>query len=231
MTRDNSIDCLRGWAIFLVVWGHSIQYFGEGLDVLSQPIGKLIYMFHMPLFFFISGYFPRSMEHDSWIFFIKKKLLRLVVPTIIWAAIGFILIILITLPSWSFLIFIKKLLGSLVFSYWFINVLLMCLFYGKFLNSFSSKLRLPKYYVLLGGTIFLFFIPEVSILSSNIKSMKCFFPFFALGWMTKEKHLFEYFYSSKKLIAALVICCISMGIGGGFIKAVSGLCMGWRLIW
>lgn len=45
--RIEWIDSLRGMAIILVVWGHwNIPVIGE----------KFIYSFHMPLFFFLSGY-------------------------------------------------------------------------------------------------------------------------------------------------------------------------------
>ena len=62
MVRDKSLDLLKAIAIFLVVWGHSIQYFGEGIGVLDNPIGKFIYMVHMPLFMFVSGYVSIRLE-------------------------------------------------------------------------------------------------------------------------------------------------------------------------
>lgn len=62
MERNEFIDILKGWAIFLVVMGHSIQ-FGSGLEVLEKSLFwndimfKYIYSYHMPLFMLISGYF------------------------------------------------------------------------------------------------------------------------------------------------------------------------------
>ena len=54
MVKDNrniSIDSLKGLLIFLVVLGHSL------LGTLDEnPLRYLIYSFHMPAFFFISGY-------------------------------------------------------------------------------------------------------------------------------------------------------------------------------
>lgn len=217
MMRNYTIDCLRGWAIFLVVWGHSIQCLGEGLyESMIQPVVKFIYMFHMPLFFFISGYFPRSMEYDSWEVFIKRKALRLLVPALIWAAAGFFLRMLLMTPSWSGIMIIKKFQFSLYSSYWFINVLLMCLVYGKFLNSLAAKQGLSKYFTLLCGAIVLFFIPEVNLFARNIKLMKFFFPFFALGWACSELHVFEYFDSKKKLATIAAVCCVLI-MGGIYI--------------
>lgn len=64
------IDILKGFAIFAVLLGHSIQY-GSGNAFLSNgeywndPIMKAIYSFHMPLFIGICGYlfFFSVMKH------------------------------------------------------------------------------------------------------------------------------------------------------------------------
>jgi fucose 4-O-acetylase-like acetyltransferase len=55
-TRDLSFDFIKGFLIFLVCWGHIIQFtIGEGH--LQNETFMLIYSFHMPLFIMISGYF------------------------------------------------------------------------------------------------------------------------------------------------------------------------------
>jgi acyltransferase len=46
--RQDWIDSLKGMAIILVIVGH--------LNTLSSELNQYIYSFHMPLFFFISGY-------------------------------------------------------------------------------------------------------------------------------------------------------------------------------
>ena len=51
-------DSLKGILIVLVVLGHAIQgVYGE--DVESNRIWNIIYSFHMPAFFAISGYFVK----------------------------------------------------------------------------------------------------------------------------------------------------------------------------
>lgn len=44
--RISYIDIAKGIGIFLVIWGHII---------LNGPAYNIIYAFHMPLFFFLSG--------------------------------------------------------------------------------------------------------------------------------------------------------------------------------
>jgi len=52
------IDALKGVAVFLMLWGHCIQYclVSTDLDFFENSLFKIIYSFHMPLFMLISGY-------------------------------------------------------------------------------------------------------------------------------------------------------------------------------
>lgn len=50
--RSEIIDLCKAWGMILVVWGHS-----AGIPVV---LSTLIYSFHMPLFFFISGYLLKT---------------------------------------------------------------------------------------------------------------------------------------------------------------------------
>jgi len=52
------INVLKGIAIFFVIVGHTVQHFslGSSVDFYENPIFKVIYTFHMPLFMLISGY-------------------------------------------------------------------------------------------------------------------------------------------------------------------------------
>lgn len=53
--RDNTFDVMKGIAIYAVVMGH-VMYFGIG-GLQNTAIMRIIAYTHMPLFFFISGYF------------------------------------------------------------------------------------------------------------------------------------------------------------------------------
>lgn len=62
------INVTRGLAIFLMLWGHCVQFCSTGeIDFFEDPVFRVIYTFHMPLFMLISGYlFSRSL--DKWDF-------------------------------------------------------------------------------------------------------------------------------------------------------------------
>ena len=56
--RNAFIDIIKGVAIFLMLWGHCIQYCiaRSGLDFYENNVFRFIYTFHMPLFMLVSGY-------------------------------------------------------------------------------------------------------------------------------------------------------------------------------
>lgn len=77
--RKEWIDSLKGIGIMLVVWGHlTIPLLGE----------TIIYSFHMPLFFFISGYLFKNKDITIRSFMIGK-IGTLLIPYSIYAAISF----------------------------------------------------------------------------------------------------------------------------------------------
>ena len=69
--RDASIDICKGIGIMLMVLGHS---------GIPQGGFDFIYMFHMPLFFFVSGYCFNEKYLDTPIAFVKKKIKGLWLP-------------------------------------------------------------------------------------------------------------------------------------------------------
>lgn len=82
------IDEIKGFAILLVVMGHVLAWNGlstnDGLDYNHQNgslLFQLIYSFHMPLFFCISGYLYRTCSNfPELIKSIKGKTMRLLFP-------------------------------------------------------------------------------------------------------------------------------------------------------
>lgn len=74
--RDYLFDNLKVLLIFLVVFGHfSERYINK--DIYLKNIYIFIYIFHMPLFIFISGYFSKSVEKCR-----KKAIQDLLIPFI-----------------------------------------------------------------------------------------------------------------------------------------------------
>lgn len=76
--RDNTLDLLKGFAIFLVVLGH--------INVVT-PVENLIYSFHMSLFMFISGctFWYSYKKSEKAVSYIFNRFLSLIIPYIAWS--------------------------------------------------------------------------------------------------------------------------------------------------
>ena len=88
--RDNTIDIAKGICIFLMVLGHTCFYSGV-IDV--------VYLFHMPFFFFVSGFFFSTNENLK--DFVENKTKRLLIPMLIYWVFTFVMELLLALKSGS----------------------------------------------------------------------------------------------------------------------------------
>lgn len=80
-TRIELLDIAKAITIFLVIVGHTTS----NTDTIMYR--RVLYSFHMPLFFFLAGLStkPRAIHGlEAWHTFLKKNVLALVVPFVIW---------------------------------------------------------------------------------------------------------------------------------------------------
>lgn len=220
--RISYIDIAKGIGIFLVIWGHII---------LSGPAYNIIYAFHMPLFFFLSGFvFSKNKYHNIKEFFIKK------VKTLI---IPYIFLSLITYAYWVLIenrfngnntnvlkpfiqIFIAQGSGGYMqhnIPMWFVP----CLFIVENIGFFISKIK--KNYLRIVITVFLGILGcIITTTENNIFNFKELFwsieialvaiPFYNVGVevtnkISKEK-LENIVINNKKI--SVIICIITIMI-------------------
>lgn len=81
--HDSFIDVLKGVGIVLVYWGHS-AYWGT-------LVSRMIFCFHMPLFFFVSGvlFKPERIESVSCLW--RRIWRSLLIPYLLFCYVGFVL--------------------------------------------------------------------------------------------------------------------------------------------
>lgn len=182
MSNENSrlehIDFLKGFAIFLVVMGHFLAW---TFPVDIKPgkyalfVKEIIYSFHMPLFFFISGYLVDLKGHKWTNHFclnlIRKRLVSLMLP-----GFSFLLIYYLWADKWIFP--------------WFLMVLFevyLIFVFVKFLTStkVSNKIEfifLFLFVVVLFGVGRLFSETEIGKLT-NFSKLPRYYLFFVLGYL------------------------------------------------
>lgn len=87
-SRNESVDIAKGIGILLVVFGHTMSPVMEGHNVLEW-LYSVIYVFHMPLFFFISGFVATKLVSKPLpkVQLLKQRVVRLMLPYLTWAII------------------------------------------------------------------------------------------------------------------------------------------------
>jgi fucose 4-O-acetylase-like acetyltransferase len=92
MSRDKALDFSKGILIWLVVFGHSIQYitYPGNLRYFEDPIFSIIYIFHMPLFMALSGYFFNFKKSAAYFLgdFLQAKSRQILLPMLAWVLIS-----------------------------------------------------------------------------------------------------------------------------------------------
>lgn len=88
----DTIDILKGITIILVVFGHAVQGIVDSNNLsLNTAFSsfyitkQVIYGFHMPVFFIVSGFFLTKWLKKDRRTALKKKTKRLVYPYFVWS--------------------------------------------------------------------------------------------------------------------------------------------------
>ena len=87
--RQTYIDVAKGILIICVIIGHvlNFEYF------FTSIVKTVIYVFHMPAFFIISGILmnPKKIKNQTFISFVNRKIKRLIIPYVLFEIVGGIL--------------------------------------------------------------------------------------------------------------------------------------------
>lgn len=80
-----AIDLTKAFAIFCVIMGHVLQWTFPGDPYAESCVFQFIYAFHMPLFMALSGYFIIRSFERPFLYFLKHRAVRLLLPVISFA--------------------------------------------------------------------------------------------------------------------------------------------------
>lgn len=202
--REYSYDSIKGILIILVIWGHWLEY---GLsDSINLRLFNTIYLFHMPLFIAISGYFSRKKAKKDFIktitdLFCTYSIVQIMYLLVRWfingVEISFSAIYTPCAASWY--------LMSLIF--WRIMLEVMP---ENLLKKKAFCLTLSFILAICAG-----FVPISKAFS--FQRTLSFFPFFLCGYYYKQippiiyGRKIQWFSGMKKclIISAVIITCLS----------------------
>lgn len=193
---------MKGVGILLVILGHCM--------VFENPINRIIYSFHMPLFFILSGYVYNIKYKDLQKEFIFKKLKVLlyyfILPTSIFMLItplffklGFYNHSFTNIPeNYNYIDLIIQYLKSLIYldklpllvaQVWFVRTLVINIISFNFINSLLKTNILKKQLIIsiIYFSIFLFL--QSKGFSNLWVNILLSYPFIYLGYLFKEKNI------------------------------------------
>ena len=184
--RDMFWDVVKGFAILLVVLGHSINY-ASGAEYLKSEefynniLFIFIYSFHMPIFMVVSGYlFFNSASRHTPSSIIVSRLRMLVIPILTFAVIyKFPMILSVFKGETSLLSFSHDFFTFTFFGYhlWF----LWSIFLNTLLVLVVEKFKIPRY------TYFFIWICLLLIPGNILNGLYSFmFPFFIIGFLLHQ---------------------------------------------
>ncbi|MFR6334099.1 MAG: acyltransferase family protein [Eisenbergiella sp.] len=130
--------------LFLVVIGHILDPYIERQDSLYRYLMQYIYLFHMPMFAFITGYFTKNTEKAR-----NSAVRNVLVPYIFWQLLYIItalLFIRLGLASYNTDVFKPSLLLPSSPLYY-----LLCVFVWKVFAADLKKLRFPVLFSFAAG--------------------------------------------------------------------------------
>jgi len=202
--RNEIIDILRGIAVLSVLLGHAIQR-GMVINYEQNIIFKIIYSFHMPLFMLLSGYTMYKYTEKYDINFIRKKFIRLIIPTIVWSYLIYFvrnfefvgIKEFILFPS-NILEYTKTLFWHPDILIWFLYIVFLCniIFY---IHKKIVKDKYEKFDILVTilFTIIIYLLPNKNF---GMGRLQIYFPIFSLGY-----YVAKYFEYIKKYLKYLLI--------------------------
>jgi fucose 4-O-acetylase-like acetyltransferase len=195
--RDQQIDALKGFAIILVVLGHIVAFSNPG-NFQDNLLFNIIYSFHLPLFFFVSGYLVFGRFGPNPLAWTGRKFCQLIIPYLIFTIIYFIGLFGVSASNFT----VSNILNT-IWSYtayssaWFLPVLfesfvLLAIFI--FLQRFLSKYIFVVYFIAI-----CFVIPLTKLDSINgIHQIVGCTTFVFIGYLVSQYK--EYIFNRLKVI-------------------------------
>ena len=188
-------DNIKGFLILLVVFAHvlyKLQNVSEGINLGVD----LIYMFHMPAFVFVSGYFGKSRHSESF-----ESILKLVFLFFIFN---------------SLTMFIDNRTTYLepVYSYWYLVALIV----WRLTARHISKFKLVTV-ILFAAALLIGFFPAIDN-HFAVARIIGFYPFYMLGYQLSEKQhnkLMDMAYSRRALFGVVLFLVMATAALGSIL--------------
>lgn len=199
--RDYLFDNAKGILIFLVVFGHMIEYSVFRTTDIVKYVYSGLYIFHMPVFIFISGYFSKKNN--------EKKVVQLFLTYILWQMVIYPLFSSIALGT-SYREELNPLFSPKT-TYWYI----LSLIAWKVITPYLSKLRFSFAITVVAGILIGLTDMKMSLSLFSFGRTIVFYPFFMAGYLITKETFYSVINRIKKhwgIILFVLVVIIGLGI-------------------
>jgi len=175
--RNTYIDALKGIAIIIVVFAHSVQI--NDADFSHNPFYLTFVPFAMPLFMLLSGFIIFTQISSPVLIYIKKYALRLILPFFVWALVSYVYFRFysdFSLPAylWS----VAKAPGTHLWFLWNLFINAVVLFLVLKLVRVKNWGRWENYFVIAS----MLFSRAFSSDYFGLSDFKVYYPYYAAGY-------------------------------------------------
>lgn len=222
--RNDYFDIVKGIGILSIVIGHSC--WNVSLGRFELPIGPFVYLYHLAIFFFCSGYFFK--EADSLSTLLVKRVKSLYLPFVAWNS-AYVLIRNVFL--WLGILegspytggeYVIVLTNGLLFSgvgeflaaFWFLPVLFIAILLFavcvKIANRFAASPFILAAEIALFGILGLYTMQHRFGMLYSMQISYLAVPILYMGWVYRrlEKKVSRYFGWASMALCLLVLCGI-----------------------
>lgn len=205
MTRILYLDLVKFFAIYLVVFAHTVTY-GIVNDSITCSIHNIIYAFHMPLFAIVSGYFFKADFH--WSSFLLKKFITLIYPIVFFAFIYSVFILRLPndIPSLSFhaQAYLRDFLIAVRDMGWFLKAIFLCYVYLNLANYVYSKNAIAATFL----SVFILYVTTLLGIIPNkcdcVEDFVFLYPFFVTGSLFRQYNFLDRGHKILYILSLLV---------------------------
>jgi fucose 4-O-acetylase-like acetyltransferase len=218
-TRSDWVDYAKAIGIILVVYGHIARgLFNAGINIPESTYrlaDSVVYSFHMPLFFFLSGlFFYQSLSKRGSIGLTLNKIDAIVYPYLIWSILQGVVEARLSNYTNGDVAF------SDVFSlwepraqFWFLYALFFVFVVSSIIYSFISEKYVGLVFILAGvlylsGTV----LPDVKAMSFVANNLV----YFTLGMVFTKYDAAKFFSSNIALLTTMLVFILSQYLFHGY---------------
>ncbi len=181
----------RGAAIIMVVLGHVWRGLSEGRlienEAIFQLVDQAIYLFHMPVFFILSGFVFRGRNYPSLSGFLTSRGVRILYPLLLWYYL-FIGVNVLMSPYVNNPFSVDRLLAlptPFGTQYWFLYALLVVQLLCMPLAFARTRQQIVSFVLLAGGAALLLKY-QLGFFNIWLHQAIAYIPFFLLGVLASE---------------------------------------------